>query len=140
MVVANMRFISNGCRHPRVLSRIGHSTRVGAAQDDLSRSSAEISALRRSRLLQSHRLVSCPCEGTASRTISPLKGWLELRETGAQRALASGKVLHWPLNASEVCAGQHIQSGSLTGDEVLEFVFRVHTLPFSRIRLVTSTA
>jgi hypothetical protein len=39
-----------------------------------------------------------------------------------------------------VCAGQRIQSGSLTGGEVLEFVFRVHTLPFSRIRLVTSTA
>jgi hypothetical protein len=27
-------------------------------------------------LLQSPRLVSCPCEGTASRAISPLKGWL----------------------------------------------------------------
>jgi hypothetical protein len=27
-------------------------------------------------ILQSPRLVSCPCEGTASRTISPLKGWL----------------------------------------------------------------
>ncbi len=27
-------------------------------------------------LLQSPRLVSCPCEGTAPRTISPLKGWL----------------------------------------------------------------
>src|SRR5258708_4081748 len=59
-----------------ITERAGQCERCGARLNIKDWVRRSVHTLFGRVLLQSPRLVSCSCEGTASRTISPLEGWL----------------------------------------------------------------